>query len=102
MILDSFFLSFRYALVDFGLAQGTPDTKIELLKTAHSEGQQGSYSQSNPNIALGNGVSVGVTAPKQIAQQLASRATDKSSHSSSHSKIQIKQGRGGKVISLFH
>eukprot|EP00076_Gallus_gallus_P008361 XP_004936677.2 cell division cycle 7-related protein kinase isoform X1 [Gallus gallus] len=92
----------QYALVDFGLAQGTPDTKIELLKTAHSEGQQGSYSQSNPNIALGNGVSVGVTAPKQIAQQLASRATDKSSHSSSHSKIQIKQGRGGKEDSVHH
>ncbi|XP_064371998.1 cell division cycle 7-related protein kinase isoform X2 [Dromaius novaehollandiae] len=30
----------EYALVDFGLAQGTPDTKIELLKTAQSEGQQ--------------------------------------------------------------
>ncbi|XP_027507596.1 cell division cycle 7-related protein kinase isoform X2 [Corapipo altera] len=30
----------KYALVDFGLAQGTPDTKIELLKTAHSEDQQ--------------------------------------------------------------
>ncbi|XP_069645318.1 cell division cycle 7-related protein kinase isoform X3 [Haliaeetus albicilla] len=30
----------EYALVDFGLAQGTPDTKIELLKTAHSEDQQ--------------------------------------------------------------
>ncbi|OXB81454.1 UNVERIFIED_CONTAM: hypothetical protein H355_004360 [Colinus virginianus] len=67
----------QYALVDFGLAQGTPDTKIELLRTAHSEGQQGSYSQSNPNSALGDGVSVGVTAPKPIAQQLASRATDK-------------------------
>uniref|UniRef100_A0A669QWL6 non-specific serine/threonine protein kinase n=1 Tax=Phasianus colchicus TaxID=9054 RepID=A0A669QWL6_PHACC len=92
----------QYALVDFGLAQGTPDTKIELLKTAHSEGQQGSYSQSNPSIALGNGVSVAVTAPKQIAQQLASRASDKSSHSSSHSKIQIKQGKGGKEDSVHH
>ncbi|XP_030913788.1 cell division cycle 7-related protein kinase isoform X3 [Geospiza fortis] len=30
----------KYALVDFGLAQGTPDTKIELLKAAHSEDQQ--------------------------------------------------------------
>ncbi|XP_035188669.1 cell division cycle 7-related protein kinase isoform X2 [Oxyura jamaicensis] len=82
----------EYALVDFGLAQGTPDTKIELLKTAQSEDQQGSCSQSNPNTALGNGVSVSVTAPKQIAQQSASKASDK--RSSSLSKIQIKQGRG--------
>ncbi|NXK46734.1 CDC7 kinase, partial [Chauna torquata] len=89
----------EYALVDFGLAQGTPDTKIELLKTAQSEDQQGSCSQSNPNIALGNGVSVSVTAPKQIAQQSASKASDK--RSSLLSKIQIKQGRGGKVLSLF-
>ncbi|XP_019386670.1 PREDICTED: cell division cycle 7-related protein kinase isoform X3 [Crocodylus porosus] len=29
-----------YALVDFGLAQGTPETKIDLLKTIQSEGQQ--------------------------------------------------------------
>lgn len=100
MIPDSKFVSFRYALVDFGLAQGTPDTKIELLKTTHSEAQQGSCSQNNPTIALGNGVSVSVTAPKQIAQQSASKAADK--RSSSLSKIQIKQGTGGKVLSLFH
>ncbi|KAM5148930.1 cell division cycle 7-related protein kinase isoform 2-T2 [Mantella aurantiaca] len=29
----------QYALVDFGLAQGTPDTKIELLKVLHSKKQ---------------------------------------------------------------
>ncbi|XP_074454650.1 cell division cycle 7-related protein kinase [Larus michahellis] len=90
----------EYALVDFGLAQGTPDTKIELLKTTHSEDQQGSCSQTKPTIALGNGVSVGVTAPKQIAQQSASKAADK--RSSSISKIQIKQGRGGKEDSAHH
>ncbi|NWX73355.1 CDC7 kinase, partial [Alca torda] len=90
----------EYALVDFGLAQGTPDTKIELLKTTHSEDQQGSCSQNKPTIALGNGVSVGVTAPKQIAQQSASKASDK--RSSSISKIQIKQGRGGKEDSAHH
>ncbi|XP_052522522.1 cell division cycle 7-related protein kinase isoform X2 [Tympanuchus pallidicinctus] len=92
----------QYALVDFGLAQGTPDTKIELLKTARSEGQQGSYSQKSPSIALGNGDSLAVTAPRQIAHQLASRASDKSSLSSSHSKTQIKQGRGGKEDSVHH
>ncbi|XP_075616016.1 cell division cycle 7-related protein kinase isoform X1 [Balearica regulorum gibbericeps] len=90
----------EYALVDFGLAQGTPDTKIELLKTAHSEDQQGSCLQDNPTVALGNGVSVSVTAPKQIAQQSASKAADK--RSSSLSKIQIKQGRGGKEDSVHH
>ncbi|KAM9621186.1 cell division cycle 7-related protein kinase isoform 1-T11 [Morphnus guianensis] len=90
----------EYALVDFGLAQGTPDTKIELLKTAHSEDQQGSCSQNNPAITLGNGGSVSVTAPKQIAQQSASKAADKKS--SSLSKIQIKQGRGGKEDSVHH
>uniref|UniRef100_A0A8C5TMA6 non-specific serine/threonine protein kinase n=1 Tax=Malurus cyaneus samueli TaxID=2593467 RepID=A0A8C5TMA6_9PASS len=55
----------KYALVDFGLAQGTPDTKIELLKTAHSEDQQGSCLQNNPIVALGNGVSVSVTESNQ-------------------------------------
>ncbi|XP_077681226.1 cell division cycle 7-related protein kinase isoform X1 [Eretmochelys imbricata] len=30
----------EYALVDFGLAQGTPDTKIELLRVVQSESQQ--------------------------------------------------------------
>ncbi|XP_040215988.1 cell division cycle 7-related protein kinase isoform X2 [Rana temporaria] len=36
----------QYALVDFGLAQGTPDTQIELLKVLHSK-KQGSCIQSN-------------------------------------------------------
>ncbi|XP_010163166.1 cell division cycle 7-related protein kinase [Antrostomus carolinensis] len=90
----------EYALVDFGLAQGTPDTKIELLKTAHSEDQQGSCLQNTPTIALGNGVSVSVTAPKQIAQLSASKAADK--RSISLSKMQIKQGRGGKEDSVHH
>ncbi|XP_074764299.1 cell division cycle 7-related protein kinase isoform X2 [Athene noctua] len=90
----------EYALVDFGLAQGTPDTKIELLKTAHSEDKQGSCLQNNSTLALGNGVSVSVTAPKQIVQQSASKAADK--RSSSLSKIQIKQGRGGKEDSVHH
>ncbi|XP_051481520.1 cell division cycle 7-related protein kinase isoform X2 [Apus apus] len=90
----------EYALVDFGLAQGTPDTKIELLKTAHTEDQQGSCSQNNPTLALGNGISVSVTAPKQIVQQSASKAVDK--RSSSLSKMQIKQGKGGKEDSVHH
>ncbi|KAM6327368.1 cell division cycle 7-related protein kinase [Podargus strigoides] len=90
----------EYALVDFGLAQGTPDTKIELLKTAHAEDLQGCCSQNNPTITSGNGVSVSVTAPKQIAQHSASKAADK--RSSSLSKMHIKQGRGGKEDSVHH
>ncbi|XP_009086794.2 cell division cycle 7-related protein kinase isoform X3 [Serinus canaria] len=90
----------KYALVDFGLAQGTPDTKIELLKTAHSEDQQGSCLRTNPIVTLGNGASVSVTAPKQIAQQAASKAADR--RSSSLSKVQMKQGRGGKEDSVHH
>ncbi|XP_030311162.1 cell division cycle 7-related protein kinase [Calypte anna] len=88
----------EYALVDFGLAQGTPDTKIELLKTAHAEDQQGSSLQNNPTTALGNEVSVSVTASKQTAQQSASQAADK--RPISLSKIQMKQGRGGKEDSV--
>ncbi|XP_064004053.1 cell division cycle 7-related protein kinase isoform X1 [Pogoniulus pusillus] len=90
----------EYALVDFGLAQGTPDTKIELLKTAHSEDQQGSCLQNNPTIPLGNRVSVNVTVPKQISQQSASKPADKKFIS--HSKIQIKEGREGKEGSVHH
>ncbi|CAI9620985.1 unnamed protein product, partial [Staurois parvus] len=43
----------QYALVDFGLAQGTPDTKIELLKVLHSK-KQGSCIQSKPHTISGN------------------------------------------------
>ncbi|XP_077134441.1 cell division cycle 7-related protein kinase isoform X2 [Ranitomeya variabilis] len=31
----------QYALVDFGLAQGTPDTQIDLLKVLHAKKQEG-------------------------------------------------------------
>lgn len=92
-------LSFRYALVDFGLAQGTPDTKIELLKTAHSEDQQGSYLQNNPSTASGSGVAVSVAAPKQAAQQSASKAAEK--RPSSLSKTPARPGRAGKVLRAF-
>ncbi|NWV86452.1 CDC7 kinase, partial [Dasyornis broadbenti] len=89
----------KYALVDFGLAQGTPDTKIELLKTAYSEDQLGSCLQNNPTVALGSGVSVSVTAPKQMALST-SKAADR--RSSSLSRVQMKQGRGGKEDSVHH
>ncbi|XP_069718872.1 cell division cycle 7-related protein kinase isoform X2 [Phaenicophaeus curvirostris] len=86
----------EYALVDFGLAQGTPDTKIELLKAAHSEDQEGSCSQNYPTSASGNGASVSVPATKQAATKAAEKRP------SSLSKTQIKQGRGGKEDSVQH
>uniref|UniRef100_A0A8C0GQL1 Cell division cycle 7-related protein kinase n=1 Tax=Chelonoidis abingdonii TaxID=106734 RepID=A0A8C0GQL1_CHEAB len=86
----------EYALVDFGLAQGTPDTKIELLRVAQSESQQESCSQNKPHLTLGNRVSVNVAASRQIAQQSASKTSDK--WCCSLSQMQIKQGKGGKLI----
>ncbi|KAH1166186.1 hypothetical protein KIL84_015358 [Mauremys mutica] len=59
----------EYALVDFGLAQGTPDTKIELLRVVQSESQQESCSQNKPHLTLGNRVSVNVTASRQLNSQ---------------------------------
>uniref|UniRef100_A0A8C4W069 Cell division cycle 7-related protein kinase n=1 Tax=Gopherus evgoodei TaxID=1825980 RepID=A0A8C4W069_9SAUR len=90
----------EYALVDFGLAQGTPDTKIELLRVAQSESQQESCSQNKPHLTLGNRVSVNVTASRQIAQQSASKTPDK--WCCSLSQMQIKQGKGGKDGSAHH
>uniref|UniRef100_A0A8C0GFF5 non-specific serine/threonine protein kinase n=1 Tax=Chelonoidis abingdonii TaxID=106734 RepID=A0A8C0GFF5_CHEAB len=89
-----------YALVDFGLAQGTPDTKIELLRVAQSESQQESCSQNKPHLTLGNRVSVNVAASRQIAQQSASKTSDK--WCCSLSQMQIKQGKGGKDGSAHH
>ncbi|XP_053102501.1 cell division cycle 7-related protein kinase [Hemicordylus capensis] len=80
----------EYALVDFGLAQGTPDTQIELLKVIHSEAQQGSCAYNKPQVTLGSQVSVTSTAPRQLAHQLASKTANK--RPSSFSQTQIKQG----------
>ncbi|KAJ8406413.1 hypothetical protein AAFF_G00306440 [Aldrovandia affinis] len=44
----------KYALVDFGLAQGTPDTQIELLKVVKTKTQQGSCCTSKPAASVGN------------------------------------------------
>ncbi|XP_062843481.1 cell division cycle 7-related protein kinase [Trichomycterus rosablanca] len=42
----------KYALVDFGLAQGTPDTRIELLKVVKSKSQKGGGSTDQSAQAL--------------------------------------------------
>ncbi|XP_043554711.1 cell division cycle 7-related protein kinase isoform X3 [Chiloscyllium plagiosum] len=58
----------KYALVDFGLAQGTPDTKIELLKVVKTEDQQGSSSKNKPTTSTGNKLPNSGTANKPLAQ----------------------------------
>ncbi|XP_075792627.1 cell division cycle 7-related protein kinase isoform X6 [Pelodiscus sinensis] len=89
----------EYALVDFGLAQGTPDTKIELLRVVQSESQQESCSQYKPHLTLGNTVSVSIMASRQIAPQSASK-TSHDKWCCSLSQMQIKQGKEGKVESF--
>lgn len=91
-------MSFRYALVDFGLAQGTPDTKIDLLKVTQSEAQQGSFAYK-PHLTVGSQVSVIPTAPRQLAHQSASKTGTK--RPSSFSQTQIKQGHKRKVLYYF-
>ncbi|XP_061098991.1 cell division cycle 7-related protein kinase isoform X1 [Conger conger] len=45
----------KFALVDFGLAQGAPDTEIELLKVLKKRPQQpGSCAGSQPSASVGN------------------------------------------------
>ncbi|XP_030630597.1 cell division cycle 7-related protein kinase [Chanos chanos] len=43
----------KYALVDFGLAQGTPDTQIDLLKVVKSKPQRGGGSAVKTQDSLG-------------------------------------------------
>ncbi|KAH0618430.1 hypothetical protein JD844_017620 [Phrynosoma platyrhinos] len=80
----------QYALVDFGLAQGTPETKIELLKVIQSEAQQGSYTYNKPHITLGNQISVTSAASRQLAHQSATKTANK--RPCSVSQTQIKEG----------
>ncbi|XP_076149507.1 cell division cycle 7-related protein kinase isoform X1 [Alosa pseudoharengus] len=55
----------KYALVDFGLAQGTPDTQIELLKEVISKAQKGGRTTGEPEHSRGK--SVPATAPVTLA-----------------------------------
>nr|XP_056700906.1 cell division cycle 7-related protein kinase [Euleptes europaea] len=89
----------EYALVDFGLAQGTPDTKIDLLKGAQSEAQQGSFAYK-PHLTLGSQVSVISTASRQLAHQSASKTAPK--RPCSFPQAQIKQGHKRKEGSECH
>ncbi|XP_051855972.1 cell division cycle 7-related protein kinase isoform X2 [Antechinus flavipes] len=85
----------KYALVDFGLAQGTRDTKVELLKLVQSEAQQEGCSQNKAHIVMANKVSVSVPAPKALSQSSTQTAVKRPY---SHAQIQTKQGKDGKLI----
>uniref|UniRef100_A0A8D0DXA7 non-specific serine/threonine protein kinase n=1 Tax=Salvator merianae TaxID=96440 RepID=A0A8D0DXA7_SALMN len=80
----------QYALVDFGLAQGTSETKIELLKVIQSEVQQGSCAYNKPPAPLGSQISVTSAAPKQPFHQSTPKTANK--RPCSFSQTQIKQG----------
>ncbi|XP_056379147.1 cell division cycle 7-related protein kinase isoform X2 [Hyla sarda] len=76
----------QYALVDFGLAQGTPDTRIELLKVLQAK-KQGSCSQSNLHTMSGN-----IPVPREVV--LPSSTIQSVKRHWSHS--QINPGNNGK------
>ncbi|XP_036901368.1 cell division cycle 7-related protein kinase [Sturnira hondurensis] len=85
----------KYALVDFGLAQGTRDTKIELLRFVQSEVQQGSCSQNTSRVITGNKIPLsGPAAPKELDQQPTTKTSVKRPYT--NTQIQIKQGKDGK------
>ncbi|CAJ0948594.1 unnamed protein product, partial [Ranitomeya imitator] len=76
----------QYALVDFGLAQGTPDTQIDLLKVLHAK-KQGSCSQSHLHTNSGN-----IPVPREIVLPSSSKQSVKRHWSHS----QINPGKSGK------
>ncbi|KAG9483169.1 cell division cycle 7-related protein kinase [Eleutherodactylus coqui] len=76
----------QYALVDFGLAQGTPDTQIELLKVLQTK-KQGSCSQSNLHTISGN-----IPVPREVVLPSSTKQSVKRHWSYS----QINPGNSGK------
>ncbi|XP_005271301.1 cell division cycle 7-related protein kinase isoform X2 [Homo sapiens] len=86
----------KYALVDFGLAQGTHDTKIELLKFVQSEAQQERCSQNKSHIITGNKIPLSGPVPKELDQQSTTKASVKRPYT--NAQIQIKQGKDGKLM----
>nr|XP_010342167.1 cell division cycle 7-related protein kinase isoform X2 [Saimiri boliviensis boliviensis] len=86
----------KYALVDFGLAQGTHDTKIELLKFVQSEAQQERCSQNKSHVITGNKIPLSGPVPKELDQQSTTKASVKRPYT--NAQIQIKQGKDGKLM----
>ncbi|XP_051054161.1 cell division cycle 7-related protein kinase isoform X2 [Phodopus roborovskii] len=88
----------KYALVDFGLAQGTPDTKIELLKFVQSEAHQEDCPRSKHHGVTGQKGSLSRPAPKTLDQQYAAKTSVKRSYA--NAQVHIKQGKDGKEGSV--
>ncbi|GAB1289932.1 Cell division cycle 7-related protein kinase [Apodemus speciosus] len=88
----------KYALVDFGLAQGTRDTKIELLKFVQSEAQQEDCSRNKNHGVIGPRGPLSRPAPKSVDQQCATKACVKRSYAST--QTHIKPGKDGKEGSV--
>uniref|UniRef100_A0A8D2EMH0 Cell division cycle 7-related protein kinase n=1 Tax=Theropithecus gelada TaxID=9565 RepID=A0A8D2EMH0_THEGE len=88
----------KYALVDFGLAQGTHDMKIELFKFVQSEAQQERCSQNKSHIITGNRIPLSGPVPKELDQQSTTKASVK--RPCTKAQIQIKQGKDGKEGSV--
>ncbi|XP_055441160.1 cell division cycle 7-related protein kinase isoform X2 [Bubalus kerabau] len=87
----------KYALVDFGLAQGTHDTKIELLKFVQSEAHQESCSQNKSYVITGNKISLsGPAAPKELDQQSTPKTSVKRPYT--NAQTQTKHGKDGKLM----
>ncbi|XP_023576113.1 cell division cycle 7-related protein kinase isoform X2 [Octodon degus] len=86
----------KYALVDFGLAQGTHDTKIELLKLVQSEAEQESCSQNKSHVIIGKKISLSGPASKELDQQSTTKPSVKRPYT--NAQIQIKQGKDGKLV----
>ncbi|KAE8610639.1 hypothetical protein XENTR_v10012192 [Xenopus tropicalis] len=74
----------KFALVDFGLAQGTPDTKIDLLKVLQPK-KQGSCSQNHPYIISGNWVHQNIPVLRKVNHVSSKQSVKKQwSHSGTH------------------
>ncbi|XP_029401295.1 cell division cycle 7-related protein kinase isoform X2 [Mus pahari] len=88
----------KYALVDFGLAQGTRDTKIELLKFVQSEAQQEDCSRNKYHGVVGHKGLLSRPAPKTMDQQCTPKTSVKRSYE--NTQVHIKQGKDGKEGSV--
>uniref|UniRef100_A0A8C9GIT3 non-specific serine/threonine protein kinase n=1 Tax=Piliocolobus tephrosceles TaxID=591936 RepID=A0A8C9GIT3_9PRIM len=75
----------KYALVDFGLVQGTHDTKIEC-------------SQNKSHIITGNRIPLSGPVPKELDQQSTTKASVKKPYT--NAQIQIKEEKDGKEGSV--
>nr|XP_004653732.2 cell division cycle 7-related protein kinase isoform X2 [Jaculus jaculus] len=88
----------KYALVDFGLAQGTHDTKIELLKFVQSKAQQEGGLQNKSHRITGSKSLLSGSTPRVLDQQFTTKPSVKRPYTSAH--IQVKQGKDGKEGSV--